>query len=40
MLPPRRIEGGTYDGGWVVSADNRRGRLYFVVPSKALPLCD
>ena len=22
VLPPRRIAGGPYDGGWVVSADN------------------
>lgn len=32
-LPPRRIAGGPYDGGWVVSADNVRGRLYFAVPA-------
>ena len=36
-LPSRRIAGGPYDGGWVVSADNRRGRLYFAVPAAALP---
>lgn len=35
VLPPRRIMGGSYDGGWVVSADNQRGRLYFVVPHAA-----
>jgi hypothetical protein len=34
-LPPRRIAGGPYDGGWVVSADNQRGRLYFAVPATA-----
>ncbi len=40
-VPPRRIAGGTYDGGWVVSADNRRGRLYFAVPAAAIaPLRD
>ena len=31
VLPSRRIAGGPYDGGWVVSADNQRGRLYFAV---------
>lgn len=36
-VPPRRIAGGQYDGGWVVSADNRRGRLYFAVPASVLP---
>ena len=35
VQPPRRIAGGPYDGGWVVSADNRRGRLYFAVPAAA-----
>ena len=35
ILPPRRIAGGPYDGGWVVSADNERGRLYFAVPAAA-----
>lgn len=35
VLPPRRIAGGPYDGGWVVSADNARGRLYFAVPASA-----
>lgn len=35
VLPPRRISGGPYDGGWVVSADNRRGRLYFAIPAAA-----
>ena len=35
VLPPRRIAGGAYDGGWVVSADNQRGRLYFAVSSAA-----
>jgi len=34
-VPPRRIAGGPYDGGWVVSADNRRGRLYFAIPAAA-----
>jgi hypothetical protein len=38
VLPPRRIAGGPYDGGWVVSADNQRGRLYFAVPAAATPL--
>ncbi len=33
VLPSRRIAGGAYDGGWVVSADNQRGRLYFAVPN-------
>ncbi len=33
VLPPRRIAGGLYDGGWVISADNQRGRLYFAVPA-------
>ena len=37
VLPPRRISGGAYDGGWVVSADNRRGRLYFAVPASVMP---
>jgi hypothetical protein len=37
VLPPRRIAGGPYDGGWVVSADNERGRLYFAVPASAAP---
>jgi hypothetical protein len=37
VLPPRRIAGGPYDGGWVVSADNQRGRLYFAVPAIAAP---
>lgn len=36
-LPPRRIAGGPYDGGWVVSADNARGRLYFAVSAVAIP---
>ena len=36
VLPPRRIGGGPYDGGWVVSADNRHGRLFFAVPAAAL----
>lgn len=36
-LPPRRIAGGPYNGGLVVSADNRRGRLYFAVSAAALP---
>src|SRR5688572_4091197 len=36
VLPPRRIAGGLYDGGWVISADNWRGRLYFAVPAAAL----
>lgn len=31
VVPPRRIAGGSYDGGWVVSADNARGWLYFAV---------
>jgi hypothetical protein len=37
VLPPRRIAGGPYAGGWVVSADNQRGRLYFAVPTIAAP---
>lgn len=37
MLPLRRIAGGPYDGGCVVSADNARGRLYFAVPMAAIP---
>jgi hypothetical protein len=37
VLPPRRIVGGSYDGGLVVSADNNRGRLYFAVSTAALP---
>ena len=37
VLPPRRIAGGPYDGGWVVSAENERGRLYFAVPAAAAP---
>jgi hypothetical protein len=37
VLPPHRIAGGAYDGGWVVSADNERGRLYFAVPAAAAP---
>jgi hypothetical protein len=37
VLPLRRIVGGPYDGGWVMSADNQRGRLYFAVPTGALP---
>jgi hypothetical protein len=41
VLPPRRIVGGRYDGGWVISADNRRGRLYFAVSAAATtPLRD
>ena len=35
VVPSRRIAGGAYDGGWVVSADNERGRLYFAVPAVA-----
>lgn len=35
VLPPRRIVGGLYDGGCVVSADNARGHLYFVMPAAA-----
>jgi hypothetical protein len=38
VLLPRRIAGGPYDGGWVVSADNPRGRLYFAVSSTAFPV--
>lgn len=38
VVPPRRIAGGQYDGGWVVSADNMRGRLYFAVSGDALSL--
>ena len=37
VLPLRRIAGGPYAGGWVVSADNQRGRLYFAVPVGAGP---
>jgi hypothetical protein len=33
MLQPQRIVGSPYDGGWVVGADNQRGRLYFAVPA-------
>jgi hypothetical protein len=40
VLPPRRIAGGPYDGGWVVSADNTRGRLYFAVPVSACSALD
>lgn len=36
-LPARRVAGGPYDGGLVVSADNARGRLFFAVPATALP---
>ena len=35
VLPPRRIAAGAYRGGWVVSADNARGRLYFAMPAEA-----
>lgn len=35
VLPLRRIAGGPYDGGCVISADNQRGRLYFAVPATA-----
>ncbi|HET8631780.1 MAG TPA: hypothetical protein VFL91_30520 [Thermomicrobiales bacterium] len=38
MVPPARIAGGPYDGGWVLSADNEDGRVYFAVPAEALPL--
>lgn len=37
VLPPRRIAGGLYDGGWVITADNLRGRLYFAVPAAVIP---
>lgn len=36
VVPPRRIAGGFYDGGWVISADNRRGRRYFAVSPTAV----
>ncbi len=35
VVSPRRIAGGPYDGGWVVSADNQRGRLHFAMPEEA-----
>jgi hypothetical protein len=35
---PRRIAGGPYDGGWVISADNGRVHLYFAMPAAATPL--
>ncbi|HEX5503943.1 MAG TPA: hypothetical protein VFW96_15060 [Thermomicrobiales bacterium] len=38
VVPPARIAGGPYDGGWVVSADDEDGRVYFAVPAAALPL--
>ena len=40
VLPPRRIAGGPYAGGWVVSADNAHGRLYFAVPASAFSALD
>lgn len=36
VLLSRRIAGGPYDGGWVASADNQRGPLYFAVPDETL----
>ncbi len=40
VLPSRRITAGPYRGGWVVSADNARGRLYFVMTAEAFAQCD
>jgi hypothetical protein len=40
VLPPRRIANGPYSGGWVVSADNARGRLYFAMPANAFTQLD
>ncbi len=40
VLPPRRIADGPCGRGWVVSADNARGRLYFVVPADAFAQLD
>jgi len=40
VLPPRRIAAGPYRGGWVVSADNARGRLYLVMTAEAFAQCD
>ncbi len=40
VLPPRRIAAGPYRGGWVVSADNARGRLYFAMPPAAFMILD
>ncbi|HEX5506470.1 MAG TPA: hypothetical protein VFW96_27885 [Thermomicrobiales bacterium] len=37
VVPPARIAGGPYDGGWVLSADDEDGRVYFAVPAEALP---
>lgn len=39
-LPPRRIAGGPYDGGWVVSADNERGRPFFAIPAAVNSILD
>ena len=38
VMPPARIAGGPYGGGWVLSADNEDGRVYFAMPAAALPL--
>jgi len=40
VLPPRRIADGPYRGGWVVSADNARGRLYFALTADAFGQLD
>jgi len=40
VLPPRRIADGQYRGGWVVSADNERGRLYFALTAEAFRQLD
>jgi hypothetical protein len=36
VLPHRRIASGPFHGGWVVSADNRRGRLHFAMSNATL----
>jgi hypothetical protein len=40
VLPPRRIADSSYRGGWVISADNARGRLYFVMTAEAFEQFD
>ncbi len=32
------LEGGEYDGGYVIAAPTRDGRVYFMVQAEALPL--